>query len=209
MTKHVDILIDASGSMGYMKDSEQENQYLLPDGSTRMSLAKKVVKDLVSKQLSSYSSITLNTFNTKYHLTINKKRIIKTKKIKDANGNLKLQKYYSDYPNLDKVYSGEICFPEIKQRINTIKDPKPGGSPIFWAISIIINQSENNIDLIVLSDGDANDKTNFDNEILKLIQETKKDITIHLIGIAQNKKAQIKCKNLADKTGGIYINLLT
>lgn len=37
METHFELLIDASGSMGYMKGSKQEDKYLLPDKSTRTS----------------------------------------------------------------------------------------------------------------------------------------------------------------------------
>ncbi|MGB5610082.1 hypothetical protein, partial [Eudoraea sp.] len=59
----------------------------------------------------------------------------------------------------------------------------------------------------VLSDGEANDKENFDVEILKLISDKKKDCTIHFIGISQNDAALKKSNNLSEKTGGIYTNL--
>ena len=41
----IEILIDISGSMGTMKGQGDmhENKYLLPDGSTRISLAKKIL----------------------------------------------------------------------------------------------------------------------------------------------------------------------
>lgn len=43
--KNINILIDASGSMGFMEGAgvEHENKYLLPDGSTRTQLVKKIL----------------------------------------------------------------------------------------------------------------------------------------------------------------------
>ena len=40
------ILIDASASMGYMKGSEFQDKFLLPDGKTRTDLVKKLLMNL-------------------------------------------------------------------------------------------------------------------------------------------------------------------
>jgi len=65
METHFEILIDASGSMGYMKGSkEYENKYLLPDGSTRTELVKKILNNNIYPKLNFLNDIEVKTFIT-------------------------------------------------------------------------------------------------------------------------------------------------
>jgi hypothetical protein len=56
-----------------------------------------------------------------------------------------------------------------------------------------------------LSDGDDSENKEFDSKIIETIGS--KNCKIYFIGISQNEEAQIKSKNLAEKTNGFYVNL--
>ncbi|MEN9656385.1 MAG: hypothetical protein RL311_1366, partial [Bacteroidota bacterium] len=195
MEIHFDILIDASGSMGYMKGAgkEHENQYLLPDGSTRTDLVKKILLNSIVPKLSFVDSLTFSTFRNEYEFDKEGKRII-------------IDKKYKDYPATKLFYSGNYDSKMINSIVSEINNPDPGGTPLFWAIKSTIDQKVN-LNIIILSDGGANDNPQFDEEVLKLIRYSNKKCKIYFIGIDQDDDAQKKSKNLADKTGGFYVNL--
>lgn len=197
MNTHFEILIDASGSMGYMTGAgqEHENKYLLPDGSTRTSLVKKILINTIIPKLSFSNCLTVSNFRNEFDLDKYGKRIIISGK-------------YKDHPVSNLFYSGYYDSKMINSIISKIENPEPGGTPLFWALSVIINQKEkDNFNIIVLSDGDANDREQFDLEVLKQIKEANKKCKIYFIGIDQDEIAQKKSKNLADKTNGFYVNL--
>lgn len=198
MNQHFEILIDASGSMGYMNGAgeEHENKYLLPDGkTTRTELVKKILINSIIPKLSFLETITVSTFRNEFDVDKHGKRII-------------IDKKYKDHPEKKLFYDGFYDSKMINQIISKIENPEPGATPLFWALSIIINQKEkDNFNIIVLSDGDANDREQFDDEVLKQIQQENKKCKIYFIGIDQDEDAQKKSKNLADKTKGFYVNL--
>lgn len=195
MEMHFDILIDASGSMGYMKGAgnEHENKYLLPDGSTRTDLVKKILLNSIVPKLSFVDSLTFSTFRNEYEFDKEGKRII-------------IDKKYKDYPATKLIYSGNYDSKRINSLVSEINNPDTGGTPLFWAIKSTIDQKVN-LNIIILSDGGANDNPQFDEEVLKLIRYSNKKCKIYFIGIDQDDDAQKKSKNLADKTGGFYVNL--
>lgn len=207
MERNFKILIDASGSMGYMNGTDDQNKYLLPDGKSRTDLVKRILTNSIINGLPSKSNVELYTFRNSYHLKKDGTKKIIVKEVKDNNGKKELKKFYSEYPDLKLLIKGNADEPSLKDSINKIEAPTPGGTPLFWALSVLINKAANKTSIIVLSDGDANDKTQFDTEILNLIDKEKKDCTIHFIGISQNSKAKEKSKNLSLKTGGVYVNL--
>lgn len=194
MRIHFDILIDASGSMGYMKgEGVNENKYLLPDGSTRTDLVKKILLNSIIPKLSFVDSLTFSTFRNEFEFDKEGKRII-------------IDNKYKDYPATKLFYSGYYDSKMINSIVSKIKNPDPGGTPLFWAIKSTIDQKVN-LNIIILSDGDANDRPQFDEEVLKQIRYSNKKCKIYFIGIDQDDNAQKKSKNLADKTGGFYVNL--
>lgn len=197
MESNFHILIDASGSMGYMTGAGQkhENKYLLPDGSTRTDLTKKILLNTIFPKLSFVDSLSISTFRNEFDLDEQGKRIIINKK-------------YKDHPVSKLYYSGYYDSKMINSIISKIENPEPGGTPLFWALSTIINEkNKDNFNIIVLSDGDANDREQFDLEVLNQIKEANKKCKIYFIGIDQKEEAQRKSKNLADKTNGFYVNL--
>jgi hypothetical protein len=198
MSKHFDILIDASGSMGLLKDKDGnvDVNYLLPDGkTTRTELVKKILVNSMIPKLSFVDSLSISTFSSKVILNDFGKPKLK------AN-----QKQY--YPDLDNVYKGDYIIDNITFSLDKISVPFDAGTPLSWALQYTINTSKKDeINIIVFSDGDASDEVNFDIVFLKRISEIKKPCKIYFIGIAQNEEAKRKSENLAVKTGGFYVNL--
>lgn len=195
--KNINILIDASGSMGFMEGAgvEHENKYLLPDGSTRTQLVKKILINSIIPKLSFVENLEINSFRQEATLDSEGQKIIVNNKV------LEVPKNYS-------CFSGKYNFEIIKNEIEKIENPKSGGTPLFWAISMILHQkNKDDFNIIVLSDGDANDKINFDEEILRQIDICKKKCTVYFIGIDQDEESQKKSKNLAEKTNGFYVNI--
>jgi hypothetical protein len=201
------ILIDASGSMGYMKGSKKEGKYLLPDGKTRTDLVKKIINTSLKDVFPLTTNLDVLTFRKSISLDKYGNKIIKIKDAIDAKGRKIKQQYHPAFNDLKPIYNGAINTSLIKDKINAINNPDIGGTPLWWSLSVLVNKSKTKTIIIVLSDGDANDKANFDAEILKLIETKKKDCVIYFIGIDQDEVATKKSKNLATKTGGIYINL--
>lgn len=195
--KNIYILIDASGSMGFMEGTgaEHENKYLLPDGSTRTQLVKKILINSIIPKLSFVENLEINSFRQEASLNSDGEKIIVNNKVLE---------FPKNYP----CFSGNYNFEIIKNEIEKIENPKAGGTPLFWAISMILHQkNKDDFNIIVLSDGDANDKVNFDEEILRQIDICKKKCKIYFIGIDQDKESQKKSKNLADNTNGFYVNI--
>ena len=196
MIVNFDILIDASGSMGYMNGVvNEENKYLLPDKSTRTDLVKQILINSIIPRLSFVNRINLSSFRNE------------TKK--DKNGKpIVIDNKLQEFPISNNYYQGYYDAVMINKIISRIINPEPGGTPLFWAISTIINEKgKDDFNIIVLSDGDANDRVQFDEEILKQIKDENKNCKVYFIGIDQDEKAQVKSKNLADKTNGFYVNL--
>ena len=196
MSIHFNILIDASGSMGhfYDKDGNPNIKYLLPDGrTTRTELVIKILIDSVIPKLSFIDTIKIETFSSPVVL--------------NQFGNPKLksgQKQHS--PKTLNIYEGEYSVEKIDTSINKITIPVEAGTPLSWATCVTINQSkQEKINIIILSDGDDSVTALYDEIILQTIGT--KNCKIYFIGISQNEEAQRKSKNLADKTGGFYVNL--
>lgn len=205
---HIDILIDTSGSMGYMKGSEEyENKYLLPDKSTRTTLVKKIINESLLDKLSISDSIQISTFRVTDKTNSKGEKIIKTRVVLDENGNNVNQRYNDSFNDLKPIFKGDYNRDLIERKINEISNPDIGGTPLWWALSVIMHKIESKTIVIVLSDGDANDEVNFDEEIIKLIKEKNIDCTVYFIGIDQDEVAQKKSKNLAEFTKGKYVNV--
>jgi hypothetical protein len=180
--------------MGYMhdKDGKPNLQYLLPDGiTTRTELIKKILIDSIVPKLEFANNIRISRFRQEIKLNANSKYIVDNSK-----------------PISYSLYDGIYNFSKISTSISSLQIPDVGGTPIFGVVSSIIkNNKKSAFNIIILSDGDANDQEQFDVELLKLINNLNSQIKIYFIGIGQDKVAEIKSKNLADKTGGFYVNL--
>lgn len=208
METHFEILIDASGSMGLMKGDKENSLYLLPDGkSTRTDLVKKILNESIIPKLKFANSIGIYTF--KNHLKINSRGeyLYKRAYVKDGQGKIVRQKIHDSIPLKQPLYKGGNNSSNIKEQVDNLSNPEPAGTPIYYALSETIKKCNGGTSIIILSDGDANDKINFDEEIISDLKKSKKDITIFFIGIAQDEAAQKKSQKLAEFTGGKYVNV--
>lgn len=199
MKAHLRILIDASGSMGYMKgQKDHENKYLLPDGSTRMDLTKKILSEDFIPYLDFIHLVMIHTFRKSYHYNPDGT-------IKGENG------VALDYFDYKSIYGSNFNKVNILNTISKITNPLPGGTPIFETLKKAITDFKlSTLDkkiIILFTDGDSNDEVEFDTKILEFIQAIKMEISIYIIGIDQDAVAEKKSKNLAEKTKGKYINL--
>lgn len=199
MKAHLRILIDASGSMGYMKgQKDHENKYLLPDGSTRMDLTKKILSEDFIPYLDFIHLVLIHTFRKSYHY--------------NADGTIKGENGVAlDYFDYKSIYGSTFNKVNILNTISKIANPLPGGTPIFETLKKAITDFKlSTLDkkiIILFTDGDSNDEVEFDTKILEFIQAIKMEISIYIIGIDQDEVAEKKSKNLAEKTKGKYINL--
>lgn len=196
MSNHFHILVDASGSMGLFKDKDGnvDIKYLLPDGiTTRTELVKKVLINSIIPKLSFVDSLEIETFSSPLLL--------------NDFGNPKLKAGNKQYlPKLKSVYKGDFNYEIISKAINLMEIPVEAGTPLSWATCTTINCSkEDNINIIILTDGDDGYNKEFDSKIIDTIGSKK--CKIYFIGISQNEEAQKKSKNLAVKTNGFYVNL--
>ena len=208
MATQFQILIDASGSMGYMKGSkEYENKYLLPDKSTRTSLVKKIINESLLDKLSISDSIQISTFRETAKTDTKGEKIIKSRNVLDKNGKKTQQRYYDYFFDLKPIFKAKYNKNLIIKNVNKIVDPDIGGTPLCGAITVTLEKVENKTNIIILSDGDANDNINFDQVIINYIREKNIDCKIYFIGIDQDDIAQKKSKNLAEFTKGSYVNI--
>lgn len=185
MNTHFEILIDASGSMGYMKGTKDENKCLLPDGSTRMDLAKMIVIQSLLPQLKKIDHLKISLF----------KRFI------DPVSNI-------EKSTVDIVYETPRSFENARDSVQNIKNPMPGGTPLNFAlVNTLFRYKGNKTVLIYITDGGATDHKHFDSFTTKQIKKNNYDTTIHFIGIDQNEIAQNKSKRICDFTEGNYVNV--
>lgn len=201
MGAFIDIIIDGSGSMGYMKGAgeEHENKYLIDETHTRTDLVKKIIKENLILKLDFSSHISINSFCNKKKLDASGKPVIKDKK-------------YVEYPVFVPLYSGVFDEKQIINSINNVQNPQPGGTPLRWAILNKVNKATSeNHHIIVFSDGDGHFDNYVDEDWHKIVSDRLKklgkEVKIHIVGIAQNEKARTKSKNLCDRTNGVYVNM--
>ncbi|SIS80191.1 protein of unknown function [Kaistella chaponensis] len=185
MNKHLRILIDHSGSMGYMKGTADENKWLLEDGSPRIELVKKILTNDLLTHLDFFDTINIFTFRSN------------PKNVQDLI--------------LQKVYAGSE-FENASNEVRKLPVPEMGGTPLFLAYQKTSHFLEKGGDnshriLLIITDGDGNDFINFDEKILEHQKNTDKYWKIFIIGIDQNAEAARKSKNVCENTKGVYINL--
>lgn len=185
MDIHARILIDYSGSMGYMKGSlEYENKYLLPNGFPRMELVKKLLIEDILPAIQHFNFINIIRFSS--------------------------SKYRSNEFISRYLYSGSSTIEAI-EKIKEIKVPPIGGTPIYTAFKRFSNFLQNGVSskkiMFIITDGDSNDVEDFDDKILDFMKSLNVECPIYIIGIDQNANAEQKSKNLCNKSGGKYVNL--
>jgi hypothetical protein len=187
MNTIIEILIDKSGSMGYMKDSpKSENKYLLADGSTRTDLLKKMMLQEILPLLDYSQKIIIRTFRRDVEKSENEIRTI----------------YENGY---DKE--------ELTTIIKNIPNPPMGGTPISTALETSIEALTQfkNYDrkIILLTDGQENGAGNYFETAQKAMKLHGIPCKIFIVGINQDVSARKKSKDLAASTKGMYLNVNT
>lgn len=183
----IEILIDKSGSMGFMKGHKDEGDYLI-DGQTRMSLIKKMLLDEIIPTIDYSAKISIRTFRI----------ALKTKE----------GKLYNKNEEIESIYEGDFERNSIENAIKNLEDPPLGGTPIAEALNVSLNNLKKytNWDrkIILLTDGEENGNGNY-LETLKTLKETVGlSCQVFIIGIAQNDQAK---KNVQKYATGGYFNL--
>ncbi|QYJ68849.1 protein NO VEIN domain-containing protein [Flavobacterium litorale] len=198
---HLDILIDASGSMGIMKGTEFENKYLIDEQHTRTDLVKKILISSLLPKLDFVDTISIETF-------LNRKKL-------DSEGNPIIKnKRYVEYPDLTTQYSYTYDKFKLLNSIKKIDNPEPGGTPLRRSLLYKINHSASlNHHIVIFSDGEGYWEGKIDKNwhivISNLLKKLKKNIVIHFVGISQTEDIQKQCENICSETKGTYTNLIS
>lgn len=185
-TTIIEILIDNSGSMGYMKGAgeEHENKYLI-DGVTRMTLIKKILIEEVISTIDYANQIIIRTFRTE------------SKKVDDS---------VIEELSTPIIFQGNFDRQKILSVVTELQDPPPGGTPITGAIEIAVSDLSKypNSDrkIILLTDGEENGGGNYLEAAKKAKDMEGIPCKIFIIGLAQDEQSETKSRSIAN--GGYY-----
>jgi len=184
----IEILIDNSNSMGPFEAEKGNKTYLLPDGSTRMELAKKILVEELIPKLDYAHKIAIRKFHS----------------VRKADK--------SSEPLIDTIYSGTLDKTTIIDKINSIEIPiNTGGTPITAAVKYSIDElaKSPNADrkIILVTDGQETDGGDYKKTAEEALKQLGIPCNIYIVGISQDKEAEEKSKSLATSTGGTYTNL--
>ncbi len=184
----IEILIDRSGSMGFMTGTEHENKCLI-EGVTRISLIKKILIEQIIPTIAYADKVIIRTFRSN---------------AKKVNEEIIYEPFFP------LIYNGKFDLEMISKQIRSISDPPSGGTPISGAIRLAVNDLQQfpNCDrkIILLTDGEENGGGNYleaSKEVEKLPGITCK---IFIVGLAQDKSAEEKSYSIAN---GGYFNIKT
>ncbi len=186
----IEILIDHSGSMGFMKGAgvEHENKYLI-GGQTRMSLVKKILIEQIIPTIDYTNKIFIRTFR------------FNNKKVGDK---------FVEELFVPLIYEGSFDKQKIQATISNIPDPPAGGTPITGAINIAVANLEKyeNCDrkIILVTDGEENGGGDYIEASKKAMKLKGIPCKTFIIGIAQDEQSEKKA--IAIATGG-YFNIKT
>lgn len=183
----VEILIDNSNSMGPFESQKDKVTYLLPDGSTRMSLAKTILTEEILPLIDYASKVTVRLFHSE---TVNN---IAT-------------------PTIKTIYDAHFDLEILSQIIKEIPDPNnTGGTPITAAVKVSIDTlakySEDDRKIILVTDGQETDGGDYKKTAEEALKQYGIPCKIFIIGIGQSIEAEGKSQELAKATGGSYIGL--
>ncbi|MBN1181722.1 MAG: DUF3883 domain-containing protein [Bacteroidales bacterium] len=181
----IEILIDNSGSMGYMKGSPKDEGKYLIDGLTRMTLIKKVLSEQIIPTIDYTNQIIIRTFR------------FNSKKVGEK---------VVDELSIPILYQGAFDNQKILNVIASLQDPPIGGTPITAAINEAVSNLEKhpNSDrkIILLTDGEENGGGDYREAAKKTEQLKGIPCKIFIIGLAQDEESETKSRSLA--TGGYY-----
>ena len=190
MNTVIEILIDNSNSMGDCKGVlENYKEYLLPDGSTRMELAQKILLSEIIPTIDYASNITVSLFHSLEYKE-------KPREIVQ--------------PILHKGKNDE----QLKNAIKGIIIPhKTGGTPITDALLNCIERLKNypNSDrkIILITDGEETGKKDYKIATKNAIKLSGISCNIFIVGISLKAEARVKAESLVKETNGEYFHLET
>ncbi len=181
----IEILIDESGSMGYMKGSpEHENKYLV-EGLTRMSLIKKIMTDEIIPTIDYATQIIIRTFR-------NNSKIVNGKEVEGIVTPI--------------IYEGIFDKQKILAVVTSLQDPPIGGTPITAAInaaiSDLVKHPKSDRKIILLTDGEENGTGDYRLAAKQALELEGIPCKIFIVGIDQDEISEKKSKEIA--TGGYY-----
>lgn len=184
----IEILIDNSNSMGPFEADKGNTTYLLPDGSTRMELAKKILIEEIIPKLDYAQKLTIRRFHSLTNTDKTSKPIIET------------------------VYTGTLDKPSVLKNIGDIEIPKnTGGTPITAAVKLAIDELAKypsaDRKIILITDGQETDGGDYKKTAEDALKQLGITCNIFIVGISQDQEAEKKSQALASMTGGTYINL--
>jgi hypothetical protein len=182
----IEILIDNSGSMGYMKGAgeKHENKYLI-DGVTRMTLIKKILIEEVISTIDYANQIIIRTFRTE------------SKKVDDRVIN---------ELSAPIIFQGNFDKQKILSVASELQDPPPGGTPITGAIEVAVSDlakyPNSDRKIILITDGEENGGGNYLEAAKKAGDLEGIPCKIFIIGLAQDEQSETKSRSIAN--GGYY-----
>jgi hypothetical protein len=182
----IEILIDNSGSMGYMKGGgEDENKYLI-DGQTRMTLIKRLLLEEIIPTIDYSSKVCIRTFRIAIDKVDNK--IVQ----KDIE--------------IPVIYEGVFNIKLIEEAISKLKDPPMGGTPISAALDKSFDNlkdyPQHDRKIILLTDGEENGGGDYISTAKKIETLAGIKCKIFIIGLALTEKSISAAKEIA--SGGFY-----
>ena len=184
MDTRIEILIDLSNSMGSMSGTPDQGKYLLPNGSTRMNLQKKILLDEVLPTIDYAKKITIRTFHSR-----------------DAKLVAPI------------IYDGPFILNSLQNAVFTLpSDPQnTGGTPITDAITLSICElSKNRVadsKIILITDGGENGTGNYIEKSKEALDKYNIQCKIFIVGISQDSIQESKARDLTTFTKGAYLNL--
>jgi hypothetical protein len=184
MDTRIEILIDLSNSMGSMSGTPDQGKYLLPNGSTRMTLQKKILLDEILPTIDYAKRITIRTFHSRDSKLV-----------------------------APIIYDGPFSLNSLKNAIFKLpSDPqKTGGTPITDAITLSIQElSKDRVadsKIILITDGGENGTGNYIEKSKEALDKYNIQCKIFIVGIAQDSIQESKTRDLTTLTNGAYLNL--
>ena len=172
--------------MGPFQVEANNGAYLLPDKSTRMSLAKSILKTEFIPAFDYASKITLRTFHSN-----------------DKKDNELV---------IDTLYDTHLDVSSLKEKIDEIADPvNTGGTPITGALQYSIEKLANfegyDRKIILVTDGEETGEGDYRKAANEALALYGIPCSIFVVGIALTERAEVKAKMLASDTKGEYVSL--
>lgn len=174
----IEILIDYSGSMGYMEGTEHENKFLI-DGKTRFFLAEQMIQKHILPTIDYVENIVVRLF-------------------RGISNNIEV----------NTIYEGEFNINELSPLISKISNPPTGGTPITAALNEakqnLTKYPNYDRKILLITDGADNDGNDYSITANSISSIPGTPCKIYVIGLDQNEEMEGKARSIA--TGG-YFNI--